>query len=349
MNQLNPNNIFNATNELLSLNDLIERYGHDLSNIDFTDVMILPLESLEGIILPDDPELFQKIFNKCLRGAHMGSQDFSKYNFRGIDLEEVIFDKNAKLPDDPEFFQTLDNKSIKGVMLPEQDLSNYNFKGVNITYSTFRAKTFLPKDTELFQYIHLKLLLGTTLPEQDFSDYNFKDVALNGANFPKKALIPLDQDFFQNLLYKDISDVTLPDGKYGYYDFNEIRVKGLTFSENSDFKGNPNLFQGIKDNTLYKVHFKGGDLTTLKFDNIILHSTIFGDFVKLPEEYNFLHTLSMKEGFNNIKFPKCLMENLYLYNTSNISIDYELLDIPDYVKHIFYKRGLLTEKKQEPK
>ena len=56
--------------------DVILKYGSDLSDVDLTGVMILPEDDLRDIILPKDIELFQKIFNKSIGNAFIKEIEF---------------------------------------------------------------------------------------------------------------------------------------------------------------------------------------------------------------------------------------------------------------------------------
>ena len=143
--------VLNCNNSVIFLEDLIKLHGSDLSNVDFTNVMILPYDSLKNITLPNDVNLFQKIFNKSLRYVHMGDKNYERYNFNEVDLYGAIFDKNAKIPNNKDFFIKLFDKSIENVVLPEHDFSTYIFKEVNLKGAFFQKNSKLPKHPNFFQ------------------------------------------------------------------------------------------------------------------------------------------------------------------------------------------------------
>ena len=216
----------------ISLEDLIDTYGYDLSCVDFANVLISPFEKLEKVILPNDEELFQKIYDKSLRYVYMGDKDYSKFNFKGVDIFGTIFGENSKIPHDINFFQGIYRKSLQRTTLPSIDFSNYNFNEVCIENTIFPRKAKLPKNRNLFQSIKDKSLGGTVLPDGDYSKYNFSGVKVGNTIFTDTSRIG-NINFFQDIFALNITGTHLPSESYENFNFNKVRIYHTAFGKNA--------------------------------------------------------------------------------------------------------------------
>ena len=98
-------------------------------NINYQDIIYT---DLVDVILPNDINIFQKIYCKSLEYVHLPEQDYSNHNFNGIAIRNCIFTANSKLPIDLMFFQTIKDKDISNAMLPSRNYDKYNFDNVLI-------------------------------------------------------------------------------------------------------------------------------------------------------------------------------------------------------------------------
>lgn len=168
-----------------NLKYIIKVYGFNLTNIDITGISFSGCD-LRQLKFRKDRNLFQKIDGKNLSGTKLPNKDYSRYNFKGVLLKNVIFSSMAHLPANPDFFQKIRKKDISHAVMPIMDYSNYNFKNVCIKGTKFPANSVLPKDYQFFQKIKYKDCRGTELPietQKSLHLYNLKDVRINLSDY----------------------------------------------------------------------------------------------------------------------------------------------------------------------
>ena len=76
-------------------------YGFNLSDVDISGVSFSDCD-LRPIKVRKDRNLFQKIQGRNLSGTKLPNKDYSRYNFKGVLLKNVIFSPMARLPVSPE-------------------------------------------------------------------------------------------------------------------------------------------------------------------------------------------------------------------------------------------------------
>ena len=160
-------------------------YGFDLRDVDITDVSFSGCD-LRQIKFKKDRNLFQKIQGKNLSGTKLPNKDYSRYNFKGVLLKNVIFSPMTRLPVSRHFFQKIRKKDISFAVMPIMDYSNYNFKNVCIKGTIFPSNAVLPDDYQFFQKIKYKDCRGTVLPtetQKSLHLYNLKGVKIKISDY----------------------------------------------------------------------------------------------------------------------------------------------------------------------
>lgn len=224
-------------NKYNTIEEVIINEGDNLEYIDLTGVNLIRSD-LSNIKLPKDKNLFQKIKGKSLFGVTLPDDDYSEYNFEGVNITSTRFTPNSILPKDKNLFKLIYRSELYGTYLPNIDLNNYDFTGVCIAGAVFTKNSIFSNDINFFQRIYNKNIYKTTLPIHDYSIYNFADVNVVAANFQEDSPFETDKvNFFQVVRDKCFIATILPEAlvkKIQYYDLDNVDIDLNMYKLNID-------------------------------------------------------------------------------------------------------------------
>ena len=166
------------TFKIIKLKDMKSIYGADWTDVDFKNTKLYlstdrDFVDISDVILPKNPRFFQKFTNGIVAGVSLPKIDLNEYDFKGISLYNVKFNKDTILPKNPDFFVNLNLLNSEKITFPEGDYSYMNFNGFKLTNSVFPKNSILPKDRTLFKKAFESDVSGLQLPYLGMKDYDF--------------------------------------------------------------------------------------------------------------------------------------------------------------------------------
>ena len=288
----------------------------DYSEYNFKDVIIEKSCFNKEAVLPRDAELFQKIRGKSLMNTVLPIGDYSKYNFKNVCLIDTTFTPDTILPNTKEFLQEIDGKSIRKSKLYTGDYSNWDFTGIDIYGVYFGADVILPKSKDLFNICKNSSVNSCVFVNKDLSNYDFTDVYISSSIF-RNCKFPKD-NWVEKLRYKSIGKCEFENCDIGGAILKDSNIQGMKIDECNEIKYNTDIFQQIKNKNIENTTLPIADYSKHNFNGVKAAYCKFPLDAILPTQYSLFSDM---KTCDNISLTKNVLNNIHLYDLSNIRLD----------------------------
>ena len=183
------------------LNEYIKEYGCIWTKALMDIILDSSNEILDLLLfnLPDDKNFFQTVETCTLKNIIMPNGDYSKYNFKFIELFEVTFPETSKIP--KSFFEDIDPSSCL-ITVPAQDYSDFSINKKSFKTIYYPKGSILPKDRDLFKQNSFNVSISGKLPKINLNEYNLDGVEFSHIEFDEDTIFPNYVDFFQKQTYR---------------------------------------------------------------------------------------------------------------------------------------------------